>query len=686
MHILSIPSPSVVSTVAKNRLRLATRLSLKALAAPALAVAFSSMAAPAVSAQTQDKQTPNGVLIITVTPTPTPTPTPTATPPPVTPTPTPSLTPSPASQALNLSTRMRVQTGDNVGIGGFIITGTAPKHVVLRAIGPSLTAFGIPDALADPVLELHGPGAFVTITDDNWTDDPVQRALIQADGLAPTNDLESAIDATLAPGNYTAIVRGNHNTSGVALVEVYDLDAAALSKLGNLSTRAFVETGVHVVIAGFILGHGGGNDRVIVRGLGPSLATVGVPGVLPNPTLELRDRNGALVRGNDDWQDDPAQAAELIAAGLAPADSREAAIAATLSPGLYTAVLAGLNNGTGVGLVEVYDRGAAPVYQQTNLVSDLPGIASVQDPNLVNPWGFATSPASPFWVANNHTGVATLYNSSGVPQALVVTVPSAGGSTPGSPTGIVFNGSSDFQVGTGMPAHFIFATEDGTISGWNSGTAAVLEVNNSASNAVYKGLAIGNNGTANFLYAANFHAGRVDVFNGTYTPVVSIGGFTDPNLPVGYAPFDIQNIGGVLFVTYALQDAAAHDDVPGLGHGFINRFDLNGNLLGRFASRGTLNSPWGLALAPAGFGAFANDLLVGNFGDGRINALDPVTGVYLGQLADGSSNPISIEGLWGLKFGNGGNGGDINKLYFTAGIAGPGHVEDHGLFGSISAP
>ena len=255
---------------------------------------------------------------------------------------------------------MRVLTGDNVGIGGFIITGSVPKHVLLRAIGPSLTPSGVPDALADPVLELHGPGGFVTITNDNWRDDPAQEALIIASGIAPTNDLESAIDATLAPGNYTAIVRGNSNTLGVGLVEAYDLSQAVPAQLANISTRAFVSTGDNVVIAGFILGHNSGADRIAVRGIGPSLTAAGVPDALADPLLELRDSNGALLIANNDWQDNPAQAAELMAAGLAPTNPLESGIATTLPPGLYSAVLAGLNNGTGVGLVEVYDRGGTP--------------------------------------------------------------------------------------------------------------------------------------------------------------------------------------------------------------------------------------------------------------------------------------------------------------------------------------
>jgi uncharacterized delta-60 repeat protein len=300
--------------------------------------------------------TPTPTPSATGTPT-TPTPTPTATiAPPASPTPTP--TPTPAAQSLNLSTRMRVETGDHAGIGGFIITGTAPKHVLLRAIGPSLTQSGVPNALADPVMELHGPGGFVTIINNNWRDDPVQETAIIASGIPPTDNLESAIDAALAPGTYTAIVRGNGNTSGVALIEVYDLNPPFDSKLANISTRAFVGTGDNLVIGGFFLGGNSGDDRIVLRGIGPSLTAAGVPDALADPTLELRDGDGALLVSNNDWQDDPAQAAELIAAGLAPSDPLESGIAATLPPGPYTALLAGVNNGTGVGLVEVYDRGA----------------------------------------------------------------------------------------------------------------------------------------------------------------------------------------------------------------------------------------------------------------------------------------------------------------------------------------
>ena len=253
---------------------------------------------------------------------------------------------------------MRVALGDNAGIGGFIITGSVPKHVIIRAIGPSLTSFGFAasELLADPTLEVQGQGISGSIFNNNWKD--TQEAQIKAFNLGPTDDREAAIDATLSPGNYTAVVRGNGAGTGIALVEVYDVQSGAASKLANLSTRAFVQSGSNVVIAGFILGSNQGDDRVVVRGLGPSLSAFGVPNPLQDPTLELRNQNGALLRANNDWTEDAVQAAEITAAGLAPSNTKESAIAATLPPGLYTAILAGTTNGTGVGLVEVYDRGA----------------------------------------------------------------------------------------------------------------------------------------------------------------------------------------------------------------------------------------------------------------------------------------------------------------------------------------
>ncbi len=256
---------------------------------------------------------------------------------PYTPTPSPTPTPDPTvpAQALNISTRLEVRTGDQVLIGGFIIDGDAPKRVVLRAIGPSLSAFGVTNPLADPVLELHaGDGSLIT-TNDNWK--VPDELNIEATGLQPSNDLESAIVTTLDPGSYTAIVSGKNGTVGVGLVEGYDVDQAANSQFANISTRGFVETGSNVMIGGFILGGGGKVVNVVVRALGPSLTAFGVTGALADPTLELHDENGAVIQSNDNWQDDPAQAAEIEATGLQPTDDLESAIFQTLAPGAYTA-------------------------------------------------------------------------------------------------------------------------------------------------------------------------------------------------------------------------------------------------------------------------------------------------------------------------------------------------------------
>lgn len=322
-------------------------------------------------------------------------------------------------------------------------------------------------------------------------------------------------------------------------------------------------------------------------------------------------------------------------------------------------------------------------YGQQDLVSDLPGRADHLDPNLVNPWGIAAGPTTPFWISDAETGVSTIYDGNGVEARPPVTIPTAaGGTPPGHPTGIVFNPTGDFLVAPGAPAHFIFATEDGTISGWNSGNAAVLKVDLSPSGAIYKGLALAAAAGGNYLYATDFHNGKVDVFDAEFNPVALPGPFADPTLPAGFAPFGIHNIGGELYVTYALQDEDAEDDVAGPGNGYVNVFDPNGVLLRRFVSACRLNSPWGVVSAPAGFGGFAGAVLIGNFGDGRINAFHPATGDYLGTLLDADTNPIQIPGLWGLIFGNGVRS-DSHALYFTAGIADGDSIEDHGLFGKF---
>src|SRR5947209_4321168 len=326
---------------------------------------------------------------------------------------------------------------------------------------------------------------------------------------------------------------------------------------------------------------------------------------------------------------------------------------------------------------------ASRFYEQHNLVSDGAVPADLVDAALVNAWGLVASAGSPWWIADNGTDRSTLYNgNTGAKLALTVSVPSA-------PTGVVFNGGTGFAVSNGTataPARFIFATEEGTILGWSPAVAltqAVVAVDNSAGGAVYKGLAIASTAAGDRLYAANFHAGTVDVFDAGFHPVSA--GFSDAALPAGYAPFGIRNLGGTIYVTYALQDAGKEDDVAGVGHGFVNAFDTDGNLLRRVASKGRLNSPWGLALAPADFGQFSGNLLVGNFGDGHINAfdLDRFQGngelQQRGQLHAADGRPIAIDGLWAIAFGNGAAAGPTNALFFTAGP----FDEEHGLFGKL---
>ena len=324
-------------------------------------------------------------------------------------------------------------------------------------------------------------------------------------------------------------------------------------------------------------------------------------------------------------------------------------------------------------------------YEVKKLVSDQAGVAAHQDANLVNAWGIAFNPFGFVWVSDAETGKSTLYDGAGVPQSLVVTIPPAAGGTIGSPTGIVFNGANTFLVSSAANsfARFIFSTEDGVIAGWAptvNPTNAILVRDNSATGAQYKGLALSAGGSGQLLYATDFHNGKIDVWDSNFNPVtLPAGAFVDSKIPAGFAPFGIQAINGNLYVTYAKQDADRHDDVAGKGLGYVDIFDPIGNLIDRFVAKGPLNAPWGLALAPAGFGEFSGALLVGNFGDGRINAFDPMTGKHLGALKDEKGKTIEIEGLWGLAFGNGFNGQPVNTLFFTAGP----DDEEHGLYGRI---
>ncbi len=331
---------------------------------------------------------------------------------------------------------------------------------------------------------------------------------------------------------------------------------------------------------------------------------------------------------------------------------------------------------------------AATHFTVTNLVSDGSVPAATIDPNLINPWGVALSAKSPFWISDNGSGVATIYSGAGAKIPLTVTVaPPAGGSPPSAPTGQVNNGSTTDFLLTSNPnsaASFIFDTEDGTISGWSSkvsSTNSILEVDNSkvGAGAVYKGLAIGNDAGQQVLYASNFRAGDVEMYNSQFG---LMGTFTDPTVAAGYAPFNVQALNGNLFVTFAEQDAAKHDDVAGAGNGYVDEFSLAGVFEKRLVSLGgQVNSPWGLDIAPASFGTFAGDLLVGNFGDGTISAFDPSSGTFMGTLDGVNGQPIVLGDLWALVNGNGGSGGSLDKVYFTAGVSN----EAHGLFGSLTA-
>ncbi|MFA5057222.1 MAG: TIGR03118 family protein [Opitutaceae bacterium] len=373
--------------------------------------------------------------------------------------------------------------------------------------------------------------------------------------------------------------------------------------------------------------------------------------------------------------------ADLIPLPLAGSVSQNQSIARLAARSFVTHLVSVLSVGTVLGLSS---PARAQHYQQTNLVSDVPGLAAVTHLPLVNPWGLTRSATSPWWVSDNGAGVSTLYNGAGTPLSLIVTVPiPPSGTPPSTPTGTVFNGTTDFQVGPGQPARFIFVTEDGTISGWNptaDATNAILKVDHSAT-AVYKGVTLGQRNGANFLYAANFRAGRVEVYDANFA-WIDLGpeAFGDSKLPAGFAPFNVQNINGTIYVTFAKQDAQQHDEVDGAGLGYVDAFSTDGILLMRLKSGPWLNAPWGVAWAPAGFGHLSGKLLVGNFGSGKIAAYDPRKGNFQGMLLGPDDEPLAIEGLWALDFGNGAGAGPATTLYFTAGING----EADGLFGTIT--
>jgi uncharacterized protein (TIGR03118 family) len=316
---------------------------------------------------------------------------------------------------------------------------------------------------------------------------------------------------------------------------------------------------------------------------------------------------------------------------------------------------------------------ASTLYVQTNLASDINGLAANTDTNLKNPWGMSFAPTSPFWVSDQVTGKSTLYNGAGVAQGLIVT-------TPPAPTGQVFNSSSSFNLPTGGKALFIFDSLSGTISGWNGaqGTTAFTEFT-ATDGAAFTGLANGSNGSGDFLYAADFANRRIDVFNGNFALTTLAGSFTDPNLPAGYSPYNIQAVGGKLYVEYDMVDPTTHRPATTANTGIVDIFDTNGNLLQRLVTNTHLDSPWGITQAPSTFGSFGGDILVGNFGDGSISAFDPTSGAFLGTLAS-LSGTIVNSGLWALNFRAPGSGFDPNALFFNAGI----NNEADGLFGEVT--
>jgi uncharacterized protein (TIGR03118 family) len=356
-------------------------------------------------------------------------------------------------------------------------------------------------------------------------------------------------------------------------------------------------------------------------------------------------------------------------------------------------------HGWGAGDDGREDEGREGAYALTPLVSDTGAHSAFTDPNLVNGWGLVFNPTGAVWLADNGSGKSTLYLGTGAPLPLVVTVPAApsSGSVSGTPTGIAYNGSTEFVVSKTVPATatspsttlsgpavFLYGTEDGIIAGWAPTVDlanARLAVDDSAAHAVYKGIAIAGNGTTFVLYAADFHNRRVAVFDGAFKPLVKPGAFEDGDLPADYAPFGIANINGDIYVTYARQDAARHDELDGAGAGFVDVYDADGKLISRLVTRGALNAPWGMALAPASFGRFGGALLVGNFGDGAINAYDPRTGRHLGKLRDAKGHALAIDGLWGLAFGNGVDAQPADTLFYAAGPGG----EAHGAYGAIRA-
>jgi uncharacterized protein (TIGR03118 family) len=353
-------------------------------------------------------------------------------------------------------------------------------------------------------------------------------------------------------------------------------------------------------------------------------------------------------------------------------------VAAGLGASLLLLSLAACGGGGGGASATPGTPITPPSYQVTILVSDQATAGVTTDANLVNPWGIAYGPTTSFWLANQGTATTTVYDGLGHMPAtpIVVANPALPGHAMGGPTGVVFNGTAGFQGD-----QFLLASLDGCICGWSAGVTTTRRVDNSGTQAVYTGLATGASGANTYLFAANFNAGTVDVFDAAYAPVnLGASALIDPTLPAGYAPFNVQVIGTKLYVTYAKHDAPALRETTGAGLGYVSVFNLDGTFDRRVASGGKLNAPWGLALAPSNFGPYSGALLVGNFGDGTITAFNPTTGAQLGQLTGAAGTPLVISGLWGITFGNDTTAGKSNQLYVAAGP----QAETHGIFATIS--
>ena len=398
---------------------------------------------------------------------------------------------------------------------------------------------------------------------------------------------------------------------------------------------------------------------------------------------------------------------------MIPFRNIKAPVPATLSALGALVISACGGSGSGLGSYSAPAAPAAPstpqqtstVYADTALVVDKQEVVASSkavDANLQNPWGIAVGPGLPFWIADNNSNLATLYSGTGEIETQEVTgsastgvsIPASAAGVQANPTGQVYNGSGSFLITTSKgqeTALFLFAGEGGTIAGWamDSGTTAVTAyddgVKNGTNHAVYKGLALGTVNGASFLYATDLHNSKVDVFDTNFNlPADMQGKFVDPNIPAGYVPFGIAAISGQLYVTYAMQDAAKHDETTGAGLGYVDVFDFSGNFVSRFASGGALNAPWGIAMAPTGFGSIAGDVLIGNFGDGKINIFAPngkQLATSVGSLAGSNGQALSVPGLWSLAFGNGDSDKPSTTLFYTAGFA----DQTDGVFGSITA-